>query len=139
VDAAGSRAGGRREPDHDLGDRKRKDLSPPLRDDPKAGVGARRREEEAAPLSLEWANSARDEDFEETVESATLGQLQDLSRVLDGEHARLQKLYGESPLGSRERRIIKAQIREVAAQSGSVRTSAMFHRDASAEEPERAG
>jgi transcriptional regulator with XRE-family HTH domain len=102
------------------------------------GGGARRREE-AAPLSLEWANSARDEDFEETVESATLGQLQDLSRVLDGEHARLQKLYGESPLGSRERRIIKAQIREVAAQSGSVRTSAMFHRDAPAEEPERAG
>jgi transcriptional regulator with XRE-family HTH domain len=109
--------------------------------DPQEVLGgqARRREEEAAPLSLEWANSARDEDFEETVESATLGQLQDLSRVLDGEHARLQKLYGESPLGSRERRIIKAQIREVAAQSGSVRTSAMFHRDASAEEPERAG
>ena len=101
------------------------------------GSGARR--ERTSDLSLEWANSARDEDFEEGLESASLGQLRNLSQVLEGEHARLQKLYGESPRGSRERRIIKAHIREVAAQSGSVRTSVMFHLDAEPDAPEQAG
>ena len=105
-------------------------------DPPEILGGQEARRERASDLSLEWANSARDEDFEEGLESATLGQLEDLSRVLHGERARLQQLYGESPRGSRERRIIKAQIREVSAQSGSVSTSAMFHRDA--EEGERA-
>lgn len=97
--------------------------------DPREVVGGRG-PEGAGELSLAWASSARDEDFEERIEAATLGQLEDLSRELDGERERLERLYGESPRGSRERRIIKAQIREVSAQSGSVRTSAMFHRDA---------
>ena len=83
-------------------------------------------------LSLEWANTVREEDFEERVESASLGELHHLSRELDGERERLQRLYGEAPRGSRERRIIKSQIREVSAQSGSVRTSAIFHREAQA-------
>jgi len=92
------------------------------------------RQQEPSDLSLEWAGSARDEDFEKAVESASLGDLHELSRVLDDERARLQELYGRSPRGSRERRIIKAQIREVSAQSGSVSTSAMFHRDAESED-----
>ena len=79
-------------------------------------------------LSLRWSDSADEDDFEDRLDSASLRELNALSRELDGERVRLQRLYGESPSGSSERRAIKARIRDVAARAGSVTTSAMFHR-----------
>jgi hypothetical protein len=51
-----------------------------------------------------------------------------LSRGLDVEQERLQRLYGEFPEGSEQGRFIKRQIREVAGRSGSVKASAMIRR-----------
>ncbi len=77
-------------------------------------------------LSLGWARSIQEEEFEQGLEEASLKRLEALRRDLDEERARLQALYGESPAGSQQRRYIKRQIRIVAAQSGSVATSMMF-------------
>src|SRR5215210_1518167 len=55
--------------------------------------------------------------------------LDSLSRELDAEQERLQRLYGEFPEASQQGRFIKRQIREVAGQSGSVKTSAMVRRN----------
>ena len=52
-----------------------------------------------------------------------------MSRELDAEQERLQRLCGEFPETSEQGRFIKRQIREVAGQSGSVRTSAMVRRN----------
>ena len=82
--------------------------------------------ERHAPLSLGWARSIREEEFEQGLEEAPLGRLQTLWRDLDEEQGRLQALYGAFPEGSEQRRYIKRQIRIVAAQSGSVETSMMF-------------
>ena len=79
-----------------------------------------------APLSLGWARSIHEEEFERGLEGATLDRLEALRRELDAEQARLQALYGEFPEGSEQRRYIKRQIRIVAAQAGSVATSVMF-------------
>jgi transcriptional regulator with XRE-family HTH domain len=82
-----------------------------------------------APLSLGWARETGDGEFERGLEGASLESLDSsLSRELDVEQERLQRLYGEFPEASEQGRFIKRQIREVAGQSGSVKTSAMVRR-----------
>jgi transcriptional regulator with XRE-family HTH domain len=81
------------------------------------------------PLSLGWARETGEGKFESGLENATLESLDSLSRGLDVEQERLQRLYGEFPEGSEQGRFIKRQIREVAGQSGSVKTSAMVRRN----------
>ena len=78
------------------------------------------------PLSMGWA---RDSEDERGLEHASLESLDSLSRELDAEQERLQRLYGEFPEGSEQGQFIKRQIREVAGQSGLVKTSAMVRRN----------
>src|SRR5918995_6181433 len=80
------------------------------------------------PLSLGWARDTGEGEFENGLERASLESLDSLSRGLDVEHERLQRLYGEFPEGSEQGRFIKRQIREVAGRSGSVKASAMVRR-----------
>lgn len=87
-------------------------------------------EEGPAPMSLEWARSSVEAEFERGLEEASLSRLESLSRELDEERGRLQALYGVFPRGSEQRRLVKRQIRSVSAQSGSVSTSIMFHQHA---------
>jgi transcriptional regulator with XRE-family HTH domain len=82
-----------------------------------------------AHLSLGWARETAEGEFERGLEGASLGSLDALSRGLDAEQGRLQRLYGEFPEGSEQGRFIKRQIREVAGRSGSVKTSAMVRRN----------
>jgi transcriptional regulator with XRE-family HTH domain len=82
-----------------------------------------------APLSLGWAREIGDGEFESGLESASLKRLDSLSRGLDVEQARLERLYGEFPERSEQGRFIKRQIREVAGRSGSVKASAMVRRN----------
>lgn len=82
----------------------------------------------SARLSLGWAMSSQEEEFEEGLEEATLGGLHALSRELDEEQQRLRRLYGEAR-GAEQRRLIKGRIRDVAAQHGSVDTSITHHPD----------
>lgn len=81
------------------------------------------------PLSLGWAREAGDGEFESGLEGASLDSLDLLSRGLNLEQGRLQRLYGEFPEGSEQGRYIKRQIREVAGRSGSVKASAMVRRN----------
>ena len=81
------------------------------------------------PLSLGWARDTGEGEFENGLERASLESLDSLSRGLDVEHERLQRLYGEFPEGSEQGRFIKRQIREVAGRSGSVKASAMVRRN----------
>jgi transcriptional regulator with XRE-family HTH domain len=81
-----------------------------------------------ARLSLEWSMASGDEEFERELEAATIEGLTFLSERLDEEEARLRRLYGEAR-GDRQRRLIKAMIRQVAANSGSVEASIMAHPD----------
>src|ERR687889_2093857 len=101
-----------------------------LRVAPEELLGSRESLEQQGPvpLSLGWARESGDGEFESGLEGASLKSLDSLSRGLDVEHERLQRLYGEFPEGSEQRRFIKRQIREVAGQSGSVKTSAMVRR-----------
>jgi transcriptional regulator with XRE-family HTH domain len=85
-------------------------------------------------LSLQWARSAEKERFEQAIEGASLDELKILVQELENERERLQRLYGEFPEGSEQRRFIKGQIRDVSAQSGSITTSMMFHSDKGAKE-----
>ena len=80
-------------------------------------------------LSLQWARSAGKENFEQVIEDASLDELKALVEELEKERERLQRLYGEFPEGSEQRRFIKGQIRDVSAQSGSISTSMIFHSD----------
>ncbi|MGB3682137.1 MAG: helix-turn-helix transcriptional regulator [Rubrobacteraceae bacterium] len=80
----------------------------------------------SSPLSLGWAMSAREEEFEREVEEASLESLGALSRELDEEQGRLQDLYEEFPQDTEQRRFLKRQIRNVAAHSGSVGASILF-------------
>src|SRR5215213_2068979 len=80
------------------------------------------------PLSLGWARETGEGEFERGLVGASLESLDTLSRELDAEQERLQRLYGEFPETSEQGRFIKRQIREVAGQSGSVKTSAMVRR-----------
>ena len=81
------------------------------------------------PLSMGWARGSEEGEFERGLEGASLESLDSLSRELDAEQERLQRLYGEFPEASEQGRFIKRQIREVAGQSGSVKTSAMVRRN----------
>jgi transcriptional regulator with XRE-family HTH domain len=81
------------------------------------------------PLSLGWARETGDGEFERGLEVASLKSLDFLSRGLDVEQERLQRLYGEFPESSEQGRFIKRQIREVAGRSGSVKASAMVRRN----------
>jgi transcriptional regulator with XRE-family HTH domain len=82
-----------------------------------------------APLSLGWARESGEGEFESALEGASLKNLDSLSRGLDVEQERLQRLYGEFPESSEQGRFIKRQIREVAGRSGSVKASAMVRRN----------
>jgi len=82
----------------------------------------------SGPLSLGWASDTGEGEFESGLENASLESLDSLSRRLDVEQERLQRLYGEFPEGSEQGRFIKCQIREVAGRSGSVKASAMARR-----------
>lgn len=92
-----------------------------------SGGSGEREHGDYKPLSLDWAMMAREEEFEQELEEASLKSLDSLSRTLKEEQARLQGLYGEFSRGSEQRRSIKRRIRAVAAQSGSVDTSITFH------------
>ena len=81
-----------------------------------------------ARLSLEWSMASDDEEFEGELESATIEGLSSLFEGLDEEESRLRRLYVEAR-GDRQRRLIKAMIRQVAANSGSVEASIMAHPD----------
>jgi transcriptional regulator with XRE-family HTH domain len=85
-------------------------------------------------LSLQWARSVEEEKFERELEKASLRRLKSLARELKEERERLQRLYGEFPEGSEQRRFLKRQIRNAYAQSGSITTSMMFHSDEGAKE-----
>ena len=85
-------------------------------------------------LSLQLARSAEEGEFERELEEASLDRLQSLARELKEELERLQRLYGEFPEGSKQRRFIKRQIREVSAKYGSIKTSMMFHSEKGAKE-----
>lgn len=81
-------------------------------------------------LTLRWADSAREEEeFEKGLEGASIEGLSALSEELREERGRLNRLYGEFPEGSEQRRLIKGRIRRVAADSGSVDAAIMAHPD----------
>ena len=106
-------------------------LAGALRVAPEELLGSRESVEEQGPvpLSLGWARESGDGEFEHGLEGASLKSLDFLSRGLDVEQERLQRLYGEFPEGSEQGRFIKRQIREVAGRSGSVKASAMVRRN----------
>lgn len=87
-------------------------------------------------LSLRWAMSSREEEFEEGLDGATLGGLLGLSQELGEEQGRLRRLYGEAR-GAEQRRQIKGRIRDVAAQHGSVEASIAYHQDLESPPDER--
>src|ERR671913_782582 len=105
-------------------------LAGALRVAPEELLGSRESVEEQGPvpLSLGWARESGDGEFEHGLEGASLKSLDFLSRGLDVEQERLQRLYGEFPEGSEQGRFIKRQIREVAGRSGSVKASAIVRR-----------
>ena len=82
-----------------------------------------------ASLSLEWAMSSGEEEFELGLEGASMARLSSLSRDLGEEQDRLHKLYGEVS-GDGPRRLLKGMIRHAAANSGSVDASISVHPDA---------
>src|SRR5215217_1605670 len=104
-------------------------LSRALRVAPEELQGSRTAREGPRPLSMGWARGSEEGEFERGLEGASLESLDSLSRELDAEQERLQRLYGEFPEASEQGRFIKRQIREVAGQSGSVKTSAMVRRN----------
>src|SRR3712207_5421565 len=107
-------------------------LARALEVEPEELVSPTSSEESEAPLSLEWAMSSGEEEFERGLERASIERLSSLFRELGEEQGRLRRLYGETP-GSGQRRIIKALIRQVAANSGSVEASITAHDDQPAE------
>jgi transcriptional regulator with XRE-family HTH domain len=76
----------------------------------------------SSPLSLEWAMSSGEEEFERGLEGASIEGLNSLFHELGEEQGRLRRLYGEAR-GGEQRRLIKSMIRQVAANSGSVEAS----------------
>lgn len=79
-------------------------------------------------LSLEWAMSSGEDEFERGLEGASVEGLSSLGRDLGKEEGRLRRLYGEAT-GVEERRRIKGRLRRVAADSGSVEASIEAHPD----------
>ena len=104
-------------------------LARALRVAPEELQGSRAAMEGPRPISMGWARGSEEGEFERGLEGASLESLDSLSRELDAEQERLQRLYGEFPEASEQGRFIKRQIREVAGQSGSVKTSAMVRRN----------
>jgi transcriptional regulator with XRE-family HTH domain len=104
-------------------------LARALRVAPEELQGSRSAMEGPRHLSMGWARDSEEGEFERGLEGASLESLDSLSRELDAEQERLQRLYGEFPEASEQGRFIKRQIREVAGQSGSVKTSAMIRRN----------
>jgi transcriptional regulator with XRE-family HTH domain len=106
-------------------------LARALRVAPEELLDSRESVEQQGPahMSLGWARDSEEGEFESGLEGASLENLDSLSRELDAEQERLQRLYGEFPEASEQGRFIKRQIREVAGQSGSVKTSAMVRRN----------
>src|SRR5215203_3128512 len=104
-------------------------LARALRVAPEELQGSRGALEGPGPLSMGWARGSEEGEFERGLEGASLESLDSLSRELDAEQERLQRLYEEFPEASEQGRFIKRQIREVAGQSGSVKTSAMVRRN----------
>src|SRR5918993_2350276 len=98
---------------------------------PEELLGSREPVEQQGPvtLSLGWARETGEGEFEHGLERASLESLDSLSRGLDVEQERLQRLYGEFPETSEQGRYIKRQIRDVAGRSGSVKASAMVRRN----------
>ncbi len=92
-------------------------------------------EEGEAPstLSLEWAMSSGEEEFERGLEGASIERLNSLFRELGEEQGRLRRMYGEAR-GSEQRRLIKAMIRQVAANSGSLEASITAQEDQPSED-----
>jgi transcriptional regulator with XRE-family HTH domain len=82
----------------------------------------------ASPLSLDWAMSSGEDEFERELEGASIEGLSSLSQELGEEQNRLRRMYGEAR-GSEQRRLIKTMIRRVAANSGSVEASITAHED----------
>ena len=88
-------------------------------------------------LSLEWAMSSGEEEFERQLEGASIERLSSLLSELGEEQGRLRRLYGEAR-GSEQRRLIKTMIRQVAANTGSVEASITARNDRLGEHsPER--
>ena len=85
-------------------------------------------------LSLEWAMSSGEDEFERGLEGAPIERLNSLFRELGEEQGRLRRLYGEAR-GSEQRRLIKTMIRQVAANSGSVEASITAQNDRHPERP----
>jgi transcriptional regulator with XRE-family HTH domain len=85
-----------------------------------------------SPLSLEWAMSSGEEEFERELEGASIEMLNSLFRELGEEQGRLRRLYGDAR-GSEQRRLIKSMIRQVAANTGSVEASITAREDLSLE------
>ena len=81
-----------------------------------------------SPLSLDWAMSSGEDEFERELEGASIEGLSSLSQELGEEQDRLRRMYGEAR-GSEQRRLIKTMIRRVAANSGSVEASITAHED----------
>ena len=104
-------------------------LARALRVAPEELQGSRSAMEGPRHLSMGWARDSEEGEFERGLEGASLESLDSLSRGLDVEQGRLQRLYGEFSEGSEQGRFIKRQIREVAGRSGSVKASAMIRRN----------
>ncbi len=98
--------------------------------EPEELISAPGSEEGEAPstLSLEWAMSSGEEEFERGLEGASIERLNSLLGELGEEQGRLRRLYGEVR-GSEQRRLIKTLIRQVAANSGSVEASITAQND----------
>ena len=79
-------------------------------------------------LSLEWAMSSDEAEFERGLEGASIEGLSSLLSELGEEQGRLRRLYEEAR-GIEHRRLIKNMIRQVAANSGSVEASITAHED----------
>jgi transcriptional regulator with XRE-family HTH domain len=87
-----------------------------------------------SPLSLEWAMSSGEEEFERELEGASIERLNSLFRELGEEQGRLRRLYGDAR-GSEQRRLIKTMIRQVAANTGSVEASITAREDTREDRP----
>jgi len=92
-----------------------------------SGSGARVGRRPVA-LTLAWAVSSREDEFERAIEGAALGDLLALSRALDRESERLRRLYGEAADAGHRRRI-KGRIRSVTALYGSIEVTIAYHPD----------
>src|SRR5918992_5238235 len=77
-------------------------LARALRVAPQELQGSRAPIEGPEPLSMGWARDTGEGEFERGLEGASLKSLDSLSRELDAEQERLQRLYGEFPEASEQ-------------------------------------